>query len=101
MESSPLKVCLTDPPQQVKACTAKIKALADIRKIAVDDTDSIIRAFHHNLHNEEERPLLENLSAEEQKKLEQAEAELNSTKEKRQLDEQAAADAEPANKIKA
>ena len=84
--------------KQVKECTAKIKALADIRKIAVDDTDSIIRAFHHNLHNEEERPLLENLSAEEQKKLQAAEAELNTVKEKRQLDAQAEAETEQQNK---
>jgi homocitrate synthase len=77
---------------QYKECTVKIKALADIRKIAIDDTDSIIRAFHHNLHNQEERPLLEGLSAEEQKKFVKAEKELAKEPEKRQLD--AAADAE-------
>lgn len=31
--------------------TAKIKALADVRPIAIDDADSIIRSFHFNLHN--------------------------------------------------
>lgn len=29
--------------------TAKIKQLADVRPLAIDDTDSIIRAFHHEL----------------------------------------------------
>lgn len=52
---------------QCKAVTAKIKALADVRKIAIDDTDSIIRAFHFNVHNDEERPRLEGLTAEEKK----------------------------------
>ncbi|KAF2651466.1 homocitrate synthase [Lophiostoma macrostomum CBS 122681] len=84
---------------QYKECTVKIKALADIRKIAIDDTDSIIRAFHHNLHNQEERPLLEGLSAEEQKKFVKAEQELAKEPEKRQLDEAADAEAEvPAAK---
>ncbi|KAF2121160.1 homocitrate synthase [Lophiotrema nucula] len=88
---------------QIKLCTAKIKALADVRKIAIDDTDSIIRAFYHNLHSQEERPLLEGLSAEEVKKFQIAEekekAELTGTKEKRQLEEQVEAEAEvPATK---
>lgn len=30
--------------------TAKIKALADVRPIAIDDADSIIRSFHLTLH---------------------------------------------------
>jgi len=34
---------------QVKECTAKIKALADVRPIAIDDADSIIRTFHLTL----------------------------------------------------
>lgn len=54
---------------QYKECTAKIKALADIRKLAVDDTDSIIRAFHANL-NGDNQPLIEGLSKEEQQMLE-------------------------------
>jgi homocitrate synthase len=53
---------------QYKECTAKIKALADIRKLAVDDTDSVIRAFHANLHGKEQ-PLMEGLSIEEQEML--------------------------------
>jgi homocitrate synthase len=79
---------------QYKACTVKIKALADVRKIAIDDTDSIIRAFHFNLHNEEERTLLEGLTAEEKKKFAEAEAELLGIKEKRALDAAAGAEAE-------
>ena len=34
---------------QVKQCTAKIKALADVRSLAVNDVDDIIRDFHRNL----------------------------------------------------
>lgn len=77
---------------QYKAVTAKIKALADVRKIAIDDTDSIIRAFHFNVHNDEERPYLESLIAEEKKKFVQAEAGLVAEPEKRGLN--AAVDAE-------
>jgi homocitrate synthase len=51
---------------QYKAVTAKIKALG-VRKIAIDDTDSIIRAFHFNVHNDEERPRLDGLTAEEKR----------------------------------
>ncbi|KAF3026014.1 Saccharopine dehydrogenase [Neopestalotiopsis sp. 37M] len=39
-----LGLSMTD--DQVKECTAKIKALADVRPIAIDDADSIIRSFH-------------------------------------------------------
>ncbi|KAH8811801.1 mitochondrial putative homocitrate synthase [Xylogone sp. PMI_703] len=39
-----LNIEMTD--DQYKECTAKIKSLADIRPIAIDDADSIIRAFH-------------------------------------------------------
>ncbi|KAL3464118.1 HMGL-like-domain-containing protein [Aspergillus heterothallicus] len=49
---------------QYKECTAKIKALADIRPIAIDDADSIIRAFHRNLNSGENKPLLD-LTADE------------------------------------
>ncbi|KAF1962064.1 homocitrate synthase [Byssothecium circinans] len=34
---------------QVKTLTSKIKAMADIRPLAIDDTDSIIRTFHLDL----------------------------------------------------
>ncbi|KAK5990256.1 Homocitrate synthase [Cladobotryum mycophilum] len=37
---------LTMSDDQVKLLTQKIKAMADIRPLAIDDTDSIIRSFH-------------------------------------------------------
>ncbi|KAI2469189.1 HMGL-like-domain-containing protein [Annulohypoxylon bovei var. microspora] len=40
---------LTMTDEQVKECTAKIKTLADVRPIAIDDADSIIRSFHLSL----------------------------------------------------
>ncbi|KAL2759700.1 hypothetical protein ACRALDRAFT_1060295 [Sodiomyces alcalophilus JCM 7366] len=42
-----LGLSMTD--DQVKEVTAKIKKLADIRPLAIDDTDSIIRSFHVGL----------------------------------------------------
>lgn len=57
-----LKIELTDA--QCKECTAKIKALADIRPIAVDDADSIIRAYYRNLKSGEDKPLMD-LTADE------------------------------------
>lgn len=44
-----LGLSMTDA--QVKDCTAKIKALADVRPIAIDDADSIIRSFHLTLQS--------------------------------------------------
>ncbi|RPA85484.1 homocitrate synthase [Ascobolus immersus RN42] len=37
---------------QVKECTAKIKQLADIRPLNVDDVDSIIRQYHAEVRNQ-------------------------------------------------
>ncbi len=37
--------CVANPSRR----TGKIKAMADIRPLAIDDTDSIIRAFHLDL----------------------------------------------------
>ncbi|KAK3381736.1 HMGL-like-domain-containing protein [Podospora didyma] len=45
-----LGLVMTD--DQVKEVTAKIKTLADVRPIAIDDADSIIRSFHLNLHEQ-------------------------------------------------
>lgn len=45
-----LGLIMTD--DQVKEVTSKIKALADVRPIAIDDADSIIRSFHLTLHEE-------------------------------------------------
>ena len=38
--------------EQCKQVTAKIKALADVRPIAIDDADSIIRSFHFEIHGD-------------------------------------------------
>jgi homocitrate synthase len=46
-----LGLALTD--QQCKDVTSKIKALADVRPIAIDDADSIIRSFHFEVHGGE------------------------------------------------
>jgi homocitrate synthase len=83
---------------QIKSVTLKIKALADVRPLAIDDADSIIKTFHFNLSADKEKPLLE-MSTEEQKKFAKAEAELQGEKEKRELDEAADEQAEvPAAK---
>ncbi|KAG6017792.1 Saccharopine dehydrogenase [Claviceps pusilla] len=44
---------LTMSDAQVKEVTAKIKQMADIRPLAIDDTDSIIRSFHLELQDKE------------------------------------------------
>ncbi|KAF9875793.1 homocitrate synthase [Colletotrichum karsti] len=90
---------LTMTDAQVKVVTQKIKALADVRPIAIDDADSIIRTFHLNLNSDEEKPLLPNMTAEEQAKFEKAERELAGEPEKRALEEAAAEPA--AKKVKA
>jgi homocitrate synthase len=92
-----LNLQMTDA--QYKECTAKVKALADVRKITLDDTDAIIRAYHHNLHHDEEVPLLEGMTAEEKKKFVAAEQELAGVKEKRQLEETADAINSAASRI--
>ncbi|KAH7361367.1 homocitrate synthase [Pyrenochaeta sp. MPI-SDFR-AT-0127] len=43
---------------QYKECTAKIKALADVRKIDLENTDEIIRTYYHSLHSGIEEPPL-------------------------------------------
>ncbi|KAG5298269.1 homocitrate synthase [Histoplasma ohiense] len=69
-----LNIEMTDA--QYKECTASIKLLADIRPIAVDDADSIIRAFHRNLKSGENKPLLD-LSAAEKEALAEKEMEMD------------------------
>ncbi|KAG5921592.1 Saccharopine dehydrogenase [Claviceps africana] len=50
-----LGLSMTD--DQVKEVTQKIKAMADIRPLAIDDTDSIIRSYHLELEqNAVEQP---------------------------------------------
>lgn len=85
-----LNIEMTDA--QFKECTAKIKALADVRPIAVDDADSIIRAFYRNIKHGDDVPLLPDLTTEEKTALEKKEQELNGLPEKRALDEEAALD---------
>ncbi|KAK5139400.1 Saccharopine dehydrogenase, partial [Oleoguttula sp. CCFEE 6159] len=80
-----LGLSMTDA--QLKQVTTKIKALADVRPIAIDDADSIIRTFHFNLQAKVEKPLLPNMTEEEKVKFEKAERELAGEKEKRELDE--------------
>ncbi|KAI9844548.1 MAG: Saccharopine dehydrogenase [Sclerophora amabilis] len=87
--ASQLNIDMTD--DQCKACTAKIKTLADVRPIAVDDADSVIRAYHRNLKLGENKPLLKDLTAEETAEFEAKERELNSIG-KRSLDEKAEED---------
>ena len=84
---------------QIKAVTLKIKALADVRSLAIDDADSIIRNFHFNLSaDEEEKPLL-SLTEEEKKAFAKKEMELKQEPEKRGIDETADAEAgEPVTK---
>jgi homocitrate synthase len=96
-----LQLEMTDA--QVKLVTQKIKALADVRPIAIDDADSIIRAFHFNLHakDRDERELLPDLTPEEMAKFKKAEMEMeiaNEGKGKRTRDE--VADEAPAKKTK-
>ncbi|KAF8475841.1 HMGL-like-domain-containing protein [Kalaharituber pfeilii] len=50
-----LNLDLTDA--QCKECTAKIKQLADIRPLNVDDVDSIIRQYHANVKTGDNKPL--------------------------------------------
>jgi len=81
-----LNIEMTDA--QYKECTTKIKALADIRPIAIDDADSIIRAFHRSLKLGKEIDLLPNMTAEERALFAQKEKEI-AIPEKRQLDDAA------------
>lgn len=45
-----LGLVMTD--SQIKQCTAKIKAMADVRHLAIEDIDSIINEFEQNLGRE-------------------------------------------------
>ncbi|KAL9603247.1 MAG: hypothetical protein Q9219_001268 [cf. Caloplaca sp. 3 TL-2023] len=71
---------------QIKQCTTKIKAMADIRKLAIEDTDIIINQFYHNLSSEQEKPLLADLTLEEKKAFAKKEMELNGEPEMQKLD---------------
>ena len=92
-----LKIEMTDA--QYKECTTKIKALADVRPIAIDDADSIIRAFHRNIKHGVDKPLLE-LSQAERELFEQKERELRGEPEKRALDEEVEREVETERMVK-
>lgn len=79
-----LGITMTDA--QYKQCTAKIKAMADVRKLAMEDTDLIINTFHKNLSADREQDLMPGMTMEEKKKFAKAEAELSNEPEKRELD---------------
>ena len=81
-----LNIEMTDA--QFKECTLKVKALADVRPLAVDDADSIIRAYHRNIKHGENVPLLQNMTAEEKAIFAKKEREIGGEPEKRQLDAQ-------------
>jgi homocitrate synthase len=55
-----LNLDMTDA--QCKECTAKVKQLADIRPLNVDDVDSIIRQYHLNIKTGSDAPLLKAIS---------------------------------------
>lgn len=81
-----LQIEMTDA--QYKECTAKIKALADIRPIAIDDADSIIHAFYRNIKSgRNDRIELPNMTGAEMKKLAAQEQGDSKLPEKRRLDE--------------
>lgn len=47
---------------QIKQYTVKVKAMADVRRLAIEETDAIIRAFYDNLNMAAEKPLLADMS---------------------------------------
>ncbi|KAM0701105.1 hypothetical protein Q7P35_011466 [Cladosporium inversicolor] len=73
---------------QIKTVTLKIKAMADVRPLAIDDADSIIRTYHYNLNASQEKPLLQ-LTEEEKEKFAKAERELAKEDEKKALERKA------------
>lgn len=74
---------------QIKSCTARIKAMADVRHLAIEDTDNIINAYYENLYSEQngEKPLLADMTADEKIKFAQKEAELSQEPESQHLDQ--------------
>lgn len=63
--------------------------MADVRHLAIEDTDAIINAFYENLYSEQnsEKPLLDNLTADEKIKFAEKEAELSQEPEAQHLDQ--------------
>lgn len=91
-----LNLKMTDA--QMKAVTVKIKTMGDVRELAADDVDNVLRNFYDNLHNEQEKELL-SLTKDEKKLFVQKEKELEKEGEKREIDDDADDQAEvPAAK---
>lgn len=62
----------------VKECTAKIKAMADVRKLAVEDIVTILRSFYDNFGSANEKnPLIEDMTTQEKKLLAKKEMEFH------------------------
>ena len=94
-----LQIEMTDA--QYKECTAKIKALADIRPIAIDDADSIIHAFYRNIKSGKNEEIgLPNMTSDEQKKLAAQEREDAKVPEKRRLEETVNAEVKVEQRLK-
>ncbi|CAI6342140.1 unnamed protein product [Periconia digitata] len=85
---------LTMTDAEYKECTVEIKKMADVKKITLDDTDAIIRNFHHNQVHNTNKPLLPDLTKEDEQKLAQVDKKIEGMPEKRQLDAAVEADAE-------
>ncbi|KAL8816333.1 MAG: hypothetical protein Q9223_004632 [Gallowayella weberi] len=75
----------------IKQCTAKVKAMADVRKLAMEDTDIIINQFYRNLRSNDEQPLLDDLTVEEKEAFAKKEKELNGEPEMQKLQKLASA----------
>ncbi|KAI4163947.1 MAG: hypothetical protein LQ342_002444 [Letrouitia transgressa] len=73
---------------QIKLCTAQLKALADVRRTSIDDADSVIRRFHFNLHNEHEEPLMPGMTTTEQEAFLEAQKSLSNEAEGKRLIDQ-------------
>ncbi|KAL8863625.1 MAG: hypothetical protein Q9178_000308 [Gyalolechia marmorata] len=71
---------------QIKLCTAQIKLMADVRKLAIEDTDVIINSFYHNLNSDQDKPLLADLTLEEKEAFAKKEKELNGEPEMDKID---------------
>ena len=73
--------------------------MADIRQLAVDDVDSVIRAFHRQVQGHDV-PLLQGLTDAEKKLLDEKEKEMRREPEKRALDETVEAQVETERVVK-
>ncbi|KAL9043831.1 MAG: hypothetical protein Q9214_002994 [Letrouitia sp. 1 TL-2023] len=81
-----LGIQMTD--DQIKLCTAQLKALADVRRTSIDDADSVIRRFHFNLHNEHKEPLVPGMTTTEQEAFREAHESLSNEAEGKHLMDQ-------------